>query len=290
MNPIFLQIGGIKIYYYGLMYAVAFFLGVELAKRYGKKKNIEPSIVENFAFVAMISGLIGGRIYYVLFNLPFYLSNPTEIYAVWHGGMAIHGGIIGGIIGTLINSKIKKINPLELADIMAPSVLLGQAIGRIGNFMNGEIHGVPTFTPWSIIFSLKPKFQEWYASYQQLSIDAQTKFGELVPWGLTFPTSSPAGSEFPNLPLHPAMLYELFLNLAGFCYLWFFLSKKKVSHGTIALVYIIIYSVNRIIVSFFRAEDLMMGGLRAPHVVSLISIIFCVVAIKFLNKKNKNFK
>lgn len=285
MNPILFSIGKIKITYYGLMYAISFILGIELGKRYGKQKGISPDTIENYAFIAMLSGLIGGRLYYVLFNLDYYINYPADIIAVWKGGMAIHGGILGGIIGTCIYGFIKKINPLLLTDIAAPSLLLGQAIGRIGNFMNGEIYGVPTFTPFKVIFTLKPKFYEWYSYYLSLPFSEKMNFKEKVPWGIVFPESSPAGNEFPNMALHPAMFYELILNLIGFLFIWFFLKNKKYANGTIACSYIIIYSIIRIFVSFFRAEDLMFFDIRAPHLISIILIMISLVTIKIINRK-----
>ena len=285
MNPILFSIGKIKITYYGLMYAISFILGIELGKRYGKQKGISPETIENYAFAAMLSGLIGGRLYYVLFNLDYYINCPADIIAVWKGGMAIHGGILGGIIGTCIYGFIKKTNPLLLADIAAPSLLLGQAIGRIGNFMNGEIYGVPTFTPFKVIFTLKPKFYEWYSYYLSLPFSEKMNFKEKVPWGIVFPENSPAGSEFPNMALHPAMFYELILNLIGFLFIWFFLKNKKYANGTIACSYIIIYSIIRIFVSFFRAEDLMFFDIRAPHLISIILITISLVTIKIINRK-----
>ena len=182
----------------------------------------------------------------MLFNLDYYLNYPSDIIAVWKGGMAIHGGILGGILGTCIYGAFKKINPLLLGDIAAAPLLLGQAIGRIGNLMNGEIYGVPTFTPFKVIFTLKPKFYEWYAYYNSLPFAEKIMFKDKVPWGLVFPVSSPAGSEFPNMALHPAMLYELILNFAGFLFLWFYLKNKKFASGTIWCAYIIIYSIIRI--------------------------------------------
>lgn len=286
MNPILFSLGKIKITYYGLMYAISFLLGIEIAKKYGEKKGLSPETIENYAFIAMISGLIGGRIYYVIFNLDYYLDYPGDILAVWKGGMAIHGGILGGIIGTCIYGRIKKLNPLLLGDCVAVPLLLGQAIGRIGNLMNGEIYGVPTFTPLKYIFTLKPRFYEWFNYYNSLSVDGKGAFKELVPWGLVFPNSSPAGSEFPNLPLHPAMLYELVLNLIGVLFLWFFLRKKNYKTGTLWCSYIIIYSIIRTFVSFFRAEDLMFYGFRAPHVISVVLIIISSLLIYKLNKKN----
>ena len=286
MNPILFSIGKIKITYYGLMYAISFVLGIELGKRYGKQRGISPETVENYAFIAMISGLIGGRLYYVLFNLDYYLNYPADIIAVWKGGMAIHGGILGGIIGTCIYGAVKKINPLLLGDIAAAPLLLGQAIGRIGNLMNGEIYGVPVFTPFKVIFTLKPKFYEWYSYYLSLPISEQMNFKNKVPWGIVFPSGSPAGNEFPNLALHPAMLYELVLNFIGFLFIWLYLKNKKYADGTVWCSYIIIYSIIRIFVSFFRAEDLMFFALRAPHLISILLIVISAVIIKIINRKN----
>lgn len=286
MNPIFLKIGKIELHYYGLMYAIAFILGIYLAKKMAKEKNIDPVLIENYGFVAIVSGLIGGRLYYVLFNLDYYLKNISEIPAVWHGGMAIHGGIIGGIIGTIIYAKMKNISMWTLADFAAAPFLLGQAIGRIGNLMNGEIHGVPTFTPLSVIFTLKPKFYEWFNYYLTLSFSEKIKFKELVPWGIVFPETSPAGYEFPNLALHPAMLYESLLNFIGFLYIWFVLGRREnLPKGYLAVNYVIIYSINRIIVSFFRSEDLMIFGFRAPHLVSLVMLIVSFVLLRCIKKK-----
>ncbi|WP_410207652.1 prolipoprotein diacylglyceryl transferase [Fusobacterium sp.] len=288
MHPVLFSIGGIEIRFYGLMYAISFFIGIEIAKYMARERNYNEKIIENYALVAMISGLIGGRLYYVLFNLQDYLQKPWEILATWHGGMAIHGGIIGGIIGTFIYAHFKKLNPLTLGDYAAAPLLLGQALGRFGNFMNGEIHGVPVFTPWKVIFSLKPSFYTWYSTYQNSDILEQIKFKNLVPWGIVFPRSSPAGYEFPNIPVHPAMLYELILNFLGFLFLFFALRRKKnKAPGYLWWNYIIIYSVIRIFVSFFRAEDLMIGGIRAPHLVSLLLIIFSLIMLKIGERKQK---
>lgn len=288
MHPVLFSIGSFEIRFYGLMYAISFFLGVEIAKFMAKERGYDSKIIENYAFVAMLSGLLGGRLYYVFFNWSYYSKYPAEILATWHGGMAIHGGIIGGIIGTFIYGYIKKLNPLTLGDFAAAPLLLGQALGRFGNFMNGEIHGVPVFTPWKVIFSLKPSFYDWYNYYTSLDIFEKLKYKALVPWGLVFPNTSPAGEEFPNIPVHPAMLYELILNFIGFLFIFFYLRKKEnKAPGYLWWNYIIIYSIIRIFVSFFRAEDLMLLGFRAPHVVSLLMIIFSVIMIK-IGENSKN--
>lgn len=286
MNPVFLRLGPLEIRYYGLMYALAFLIGIHFAKKEAKDFELKEDFVENYAIIAIVSGLLGGRLYYVLFNLDYYLAKPLEIFAVWQGGMAIHGGILGGILGTYLFAKRHKMSLWKLTDLAAPYLMFGQSIGRFGNFMNGEIHGVPTFTPFKVIFS-NNKFYDWYNVYQNMSLEAQMKFKELVPWGIVFPPGSPAGDEFPNLALHPAMLYELILNFIAFLSLMYLRKRKNLSKGVLSFIYIIEYSIIRIFVSFFRAEDLMIGGFRAPHVISIILIAWSIIMIKILNKRNK---
>ncbi len=286
MNPVFLRLGPIEIRYYGLMYALAFLIGIHFAKKESKDFNLKEDFIENYAIIAIISGLLGARLYYVLFNLDYYLSKPLEILAVWQGGMAIHGGILGGILGTYIFSLKHKVSLWKMTDLAAPYLMFGQSIGRFGNFMNGEVHGVPTFTPWSVIFS-NNKFYEWYNSYQTLSLEAQMKFKELVPWGVVFPPNSPAGSEFPNVAIHPAMLYELVLNFIAFLSLMYLRKKKNLKVGILSFIYIIEYSLIRTFVSFFRAEDLMLGGFRAPHLISIVLILWSVIMIVILNKREQ---
>lgn len=282
MNPIFLKIGPLEIRYYGLMYAISFMIAIYFGKKWAEKKGINGIVFENFAFITIISGLIGARLYYVLLSLNYYLNNPLDIIAIWKGGLAIHGGIISGFLGALFYSKKHKLNLWNLTDINAPFLLLGQGIGRIGNLMNGEIHGVPTFTPWNIIFSRQSRFKEWYEMYQASSLQVQMKFKELVPWGLVFPSGSPAGEEFPNVALHPAMI----LNFIGFIILYRLYRKGNLNKGIITMIYIIIYGLNRSFVSFFRAEDLMVIGMRAPHLISILMFIAATMGIIILNRKS----
>lgn len=287
MDPILFQIGHFKLTYYGLGYAVSFFIGITIITKNAVKKGIPKEVIEEYAFWGMLSGLLGGRLYYVLFNFPYYFHNPGDILAVWKGGMAIHGGIIGGFIGTYFFSKKYKVNMFTLGDLVAPLLLLGQAIGRFGNLANGEVHGVPTFTPLNVIFKLKPSFYQWYNQYNLLSAPEKAQYKDLVPWGLVFPNSSPAGQEFPGLKLHPAMLYESFLNFIGFLLLYFYFRKKNYAPGSVWWIYIIIYSINRTFVSFFRAEDLSFFGYRAPHVISLVLVIIAITMLYITNRKKE---
>ena len=288
MRPTLFKIGNFELRIYSLMYILAFIIGIKIAEKdnVAKKRGIkDKKMIEDFAFFAMISGLVGARAYYVIMKFNEYAGDPISMLKVWEGGLAIHGGIIGGLIGSYLYAKKHKISLWTLTYMGVGPLLFGQFLGRFGNLANGEIHGVPTFTPWNVIFS--GKFSEWWTAYQSMSLAAQSKFKELVPWGLVFPQDSPAGMEFPNYPLHPAMLYEAVLNLIGFMLLWFYFRKKEYNPGVLTMIYLIMYAIIRVFVSTFRVEDLIVPGIgiRAPYLISIIMVIAAVIGIKYLSRK-----
>ena len=287
MRPTLFKIGNFELRIYSLMYILAFIIGIKIAEKddVAKKRGVkDKKMIEDFAFFAMISGLVGARAYYVIMKFNEYAGDPISILKVWEGGLAIHGGIIGGLIGSYLYAKKHKISLWTLTDMGVGPLLFGQFLGRFGNLANGEIHGVPTFTPWNVIFS--GKFSEWWTAYQSMSLETQSKFKELVPWGLVFPQDSPAGMEFPNYPLHPAMLYEAVLNLIGFMLLWFYFRKKDYNPGVLTMIYLIMYAVIRVFVSTFRVEDLIVPGIgiRAPYLISIIMVIVAALGIKYFSK------
>ena len=250
MHPVFFSIGPIQIRFYGLMYVVAIVVGYFLLKSEvtRKKMGLTPDDVMNLIFWVVLGGIVGARIYYVAFNWEFYQVDWKEIPAVWHGGLAIHGGILGGLLGGFIYTRKKGVPFFRAADAVAPSLILGQAFGRLGNFMNGDAHGVPT----------------------------------TMPWGMVFPPGSIAGDQFPNMPLHPTMLYEMAINLAVFCILWT-LRKRPAKDGFIICLYLILYSMGRFVVTFFRADSLMVGEYRAAHMAS-IAIVAVVTPLMIKHK------
>jgi phosphatidylglycerol:prolipoprotein diacylglycerol transferase len=210
-----------------------------------KKIPLTSDEVTNLMLATIIAALIVARLYYVIFNWGFYSANLIEIPAVWHGGLAIHGGIIGGLLGGWLYLKRKSVSFWPVADCVGPCLIIGQAFGRFGNFMNGDAHGRPT----------------------------------RVAWGIIFPPESIAGSEFPGVPLHPTMLYELIINVAIFCLLWFVLRRRSHKDGFIFALYIALYSCGRLFVEHFRADSLMLGSLKAAQVVSIIIITAMVILI-----------
>ncbi len=288
MRSYLFKIGSFEIRIYSLMYIIALLLAIHLAKRdeVASKKGINNAKdIEDLAYVALFSGLIGARLYYVLLNFDYYSKNIFEILAVYKGGLAIHGGIIGGFIGVYIFAKKRKYKLANLTDMAVGPLILGQAIGRIGNFANGEIHGVPTFTPLKVIFT--GTFNKWWEYYNSLPILEQAKYKNIVPWGVVFPQDTPAGIDFPSYPLHPAMLYEMILNLICFILIWFVFRKKGYRSGVLSMIYLIMYAIIRIFVSTFRVEDLMIYGIRAPYIISIIMIIFGIFGIWKINTKKQ---
>lgn len=291
MKPYLFKIGNFELRIYSLMYILAFVIAIFIASKdeVAKKRGIkDKKIIEDFAFWGMISGLIGARLYYVILRFGDYIQDPIAILKVWEGGLAIHGGIIGGFVGTYLYAKRNKLNLWVLNDMAVGPLLFGQFLGRFGNLANGEIHGFPTFTPLNIIFS--GKFSEWWKTYQNMSLETQSKFKELVPWGLVFPEETPAGMEFPGYPLHPAMIYESILNLIGFILLWFVFRKKEYNKGVLSMIYLIMYAIIRIFVSTFRVEDLLIYGIRAPYLISIVMIMFAIIGIKYFSKSSNNDK
>lgn len=175
MYPIIAKIGPFVIYSYGMMIAIAFLFGIFIAKLEAVRKDIKPDIVYDFGFYLILGSIIGARIYYVFFfDFKGFLDDPVSIFKIWQGGLSIHGGIFAGIITGLIFSKIRKISFWKLADLIAPSIILGQAIGRVGCFLNGCCFGMPMD---KLLFGMKNHPTQIY----EMILDF---IGFLLLWGL----------------------------------------------------------------------------------------------------------
>lgn len=240
MHPVLFEFGPFQIRFYGLMYAIGIMCALYLIRREVPRKHVAWSDDEiiNFVMLSVICGIIGARLYYVGFSWRHYQADLSEIVKVWHGGLAIHGGIIGGTLGVWWFVRRHRAAFWKMADIAALPLILAQALGRFGNFMNGDAHGTRTS----------------------------------LPWGVIFPPGSIAGREFPNEPIHPVMLYEMALNAGIFLGLWK-LRTRPSQDGFLFCLYLILYSVGRFAVSWFRADNLgehLIGPLSAPHVISLV--------------------
>ncbi|MBF4691596.1 prolipoprotein diacylglyceryl transferase [Fusibacter ferrireducens] len=151
MNRYAFEIFGVGIAWYGIIIASAMFIGTIILTKIGKRYGYAENDLIDLALVVLPSAIIGARAYYVIFEWSYYSAHPNMILAFRQGGLAIHGGIIGGLIGGYIVCKVKKLNFAELADMIAIPLILGQAIGRWGNYINQEAHGGPTDLPWGIM-------------------------------------------------------------------------------------------------------------------------------------------
>ena len=226
INPVLLGIGPFQIRYYGLIYALGFVIAYFLISHLAKKKalNITKDDVADLIIYLIVGVISGARIAYVLFyNLPFYLQNPFEAIAVWHGGLSFHGGFLGAIIATYIFCRRKKIEFYDLADIVVVPVALALALGRIGNFINAELYGRITNVSWCIDYS-KNKFVE----------------------------------NLPNGCRHPSQIYESLKNFLIFAALWL-IKDKKLPKGLMFWSFVTLYGLFRTLIEFFRAPDEQVG-------------------------------
>ena len=241
MNPIFLDLGIIQIHWYSFILFLAFFLSGTLAILEAKKWNIPEDFMVNLFFYIVIFGLIGARLWYVLFNLDYYSANLSSIFKVWEGGLAIHGGLFLSLIFTLLYAKKYKIHVFRLLDILVVSLLLGQAIGRWGNFMNSEAHGaVTTLTHLQSLH------------LPQFIIDGMYINGNYY---------------------IPTFLYESLFCLIGFIVLIIFRNLKYTKIGQTTALYLIWYGIGRFFIEGMRTDSLMLGNFRVAQIVSIVFII-----------------
>lgn len=250
INPVAFAVGPVQIRWYGIIIAAAFAAGIFLAYRRAARIKMDPDHIINIAMFIIPAAIIGARLYDVAFRWTEYVNDPMDVLAVWQGGLSIHGGIIGGILAGWWYTKRYGLPVWLTADILAPSLILGQAIGRWGNFFNQEAHGGPVSREFISAF---PLFIQ-----RQMYIDGQY--------------------------YHPAFLYESIWDLIVYCFLIFYWSRRKVT-GEIALLYLALYSVGRFLIEFLRTDSLMLGPFKVAQLVSLFLIIAGFSVFYFRRKR-----
>lgn len=244
-GPNIFQIGSFTLRWYGLLIASAVLLGVNLSMYLAKKRQMDGELIGDMSIWLVLAAIPCARIYYVLFKWDYYSQHPQEIIAIWEGGIAIFGAIIGGTLAALIFAKIKRVKFWDLADVIAPSLVLGQAIGRWGNFFNSEAFGGP--------------------------IDPNS------PWRLYIPSNRRPAGLLDNEYFHPTFLYESLWNLGifGLLILLFnrsLTSRQPLKNGSLFMIYLITYGLGRFWIEGLRTDSLMLGSLRISQVVSLVGI------------------
>jgi phosphatidylglycerol---prolipoprotein diacylglyceryl transferase len=267
-GPIIFQIGSFAVRWYGLLIASAVLIGVTLSQFLAKKRQLDPDIIGDLAIWLVIAAIPCARLYYVIFQWSEYAQRPGDIIAIWKGGIAIHGAIIGGVLATLIFAKIKKISFWQLLDLVVPSAILGQAIGRWGNFFNSEAFGAPTDLLWKLYI---PEYV--------------IENGQKIP-------RRPLGFETIEY-YHPTFLYESLWNIFIFGIILFLFfrglqGKHNLKLGTLSLVYLVGYSAGRFWIEGLRTDSLMLGSLRMAQVISIVGICLGVAGLIWLYLFKRN--
>lgn len=252
MNPV-IDLGFISIHWYSIFIFLGIIVGGQLIIKESKKFGFEEDFIVNLLFFSIIIGIIGARLYFVLFNLDYYLSNPIEIFMVWNGGLAIHGGIIAALIFVIIYLYKKKVNTLRILDFLVVGLIIGQAIGRWGNFFNGEAHG-PSTTLSALQDMHLPNF----------IIDGMNIAGTYY---------------------IPTFLFESLWCILGFIVLILFRRFKKNKIGMITGLYLMWYSIGRFFIEGLRTDSLMLFDLRIAQIISLIMFVVGIILFLFSYKK-----
>ena len=253
MNPVIFNIGNYELRWYSVLIAIAVIIGYVLIVSESRRFKIKKEFMFNMMFWTLIFAIIGARLYYVAFNLEYYRTNILEIFQIWKGGLAIHGALLFGAITIIIYCKKYKVRVGKILDIIVPALLLGQAIGRWGNFFNSEAYG-------SIV------------TYQQL------ENMKIIPQFII-------DNMFINGSYHLPMFYfESLWCLLGFFLSLFLRRRKYIKDGQLVAFYMMWYGVARFVIETFRTDALLFNGIRVARVVSVLMFIIGLI-IQFIQSR-----
>lgn len=249
MYPILLKIGTFELRTYGIIVVLSFFLGLWLSTKEAKRKGLDPALVQDFAFYALVGGIVGARLYYVVFSNPaYFLQKPWEIVAVWHGGIGIIGAVLGGLLVALWYCRRKKLSFWRFADILAPGIILGQAVGIFACLLNGDSYGRPTDLAWAITYT------------------------------------DPRAMAPLNVPLHPVEIYEMAIYFLVLLLVWRTRAKYR-TDGFVFLTYLAGYGAARLSVEFFRGNPAIFAwGIPAAQVFGVALILAAVAGFYLLGR------
>ena len=255
MDPIAFNIFGFDVRWYSLFILIGVGIGYFLICRESKKFKISQDFIFNLFFWTLIIGIIGARLYYVVFNWEYFGKNVSEIWKIWEGGLAIHGGVILGILTIWLYTKKEKFRLTRILDIFVPSLILGQAVGRWGNFFNSEAYGVAT-------------------SLRYLK-------------SLHIPNFIIKGMYINGVYYTPTFFYESLWCFIGFIVLIFFRRKRFTKVGQTTALYLVWYSMGRFFIEALRTDSLIFLGFKQAQIVSVIMIIIGIVLFVITSKKSK---
>ncbi|PYZ96280.1 prolipoprotein diacylglyceryl transferase [Alteribacter lacisalsi] len=252
-DPVAFEIGPISVAWYGLIIATGAFLAYLLVNSEAKKRGLPKDLFADLLLIAVPIAIISARLYYVIFRWDYYSQNPSQIIAIWEGGLAIHGALIGSVITAVIFAKKRGLSFWKIADVAAPGILLGQAIGRWGNFVNQEAHGG----------------------------EVSRSFLE----SLMIPEFIINGMNIDGTYYHPTFLYESLWSFAGVALL-LYLRRVNMRRGEMFMTYVIWYSFGRLFIEGLRTDSLMIFGvLRTAQVISIVLIIGAIALIIYRRKQ-----
>lgn len=245
MDRVAVDLGPIQIYWYSIFIFIGLLVASILIFKEARRRNIDEDFLVNLIFNTIIIGLIGARLYYVIFNLPYYIANPIEIFAIWNGGLAIHGGVSAALIFIIIYCKKHEVNCLQILDIMVVGLIIGQAIGRWGNFFNGEAYGQIT--------SLEELKEQQIPMF---IINGMYILGEYR---------------------QPTFFYESTWCLSGFLAMLIIRKYKYLKRGQLTGFYLFWYGFGRFLIESMRTDALMLGSLKMAQIVSIVFVIVGII-------------
>ncbi len=254
MDRVFFSFGPITVYWYSVLIITAIIIGIYFSSRVADKNGITKDYLTDLIFYLIPIGIIGARIYYVIFNFSIFKDNVLDIFKIWEGGLAIYGAVIASIIFIVVYSKKKNKDLLLTIDTLVPYLILGQAIGRWGNFINKEAYG--TITTFSKLMSLKvPSF-----IIKGMYIDGHYYM--------------------------PTFYFESIWCLIGFIMLLIIRKKDNFRHkGLLLFVYFIWYGIGRFFIEGLRTDSLYLGSFRISQIVSIILILMGIIGIVYMRRK-----
>ena len=250
MNPTAFEIFGLEIRWYGLIISIGIVLAYWVGSKLSKLYDVDFDKITDIFIITLPVAVLCARLYYVIFEWSYYKNNPGEILNIRGGGLAIHGGILGAMFTVFIMARIKRMHFPTLLDIAAPCIILGQSIGRWGNFFNQEAHGGP------------------------VSQEFISKFPEFIQRGMFIEVTY----------YHPTFLYESIWNICMFALLIILSRRKTLGKGSIFYLYMIVYSIGRFFIEGLRTDSLMMGSLRTAQVISLVFIVSGILLFIYANR------
>ncbi len=268
MIPILFEIGPIKVYSYGLMLGVGFLLGSYILSLEFKRKGIDPNLASNITIIALIFGIAGAKLLYLIENWSSFVRAPIDM-TFSAGGLTWHGGFILGMTAVILYVRSKKISMLKVIDGLGVALLLAYGVARLGCHFSGDgDYGFPTDLPWG-------------TNYEKGTYPPSRAFAIFPEVTSKFPN----GIVPDNTPCHPTPVYEMLLGVAGFLLMWNYFRKKNYPDGKLFAIYLVMSSVFRFGIELLRLNPRFMFGLSEAQLISVVLLIVGVVWILKLNNK-----